>query len=72
MLSGKDAHAEAWRRWTISHKDGGYEGVVAYLEDVIAALRTAVFLTGCKRPSELVRAPKVIGSTLRAWLDQVG
>ncbi len=25
MLSGKDAHADAWRRWTISHKDGGYE-----------------------------------------------
>ena len=53
-----------------AHRDGGYDGAVAFLEDVIAAVRTAVFLTGCRTPAELRRAPKVLGSTLRAWLEQ--
>lgn len=53
-----------------AHRDGGYEGVVAFLEHVIAGVRAAVFLTGCARPSELRTAPKVIGPTLRAWLEQ--
>jgi isopentenyl-diphosphate delta-isomerase len=53
-----------------AHKDGGFDGVVAFLENVIAAVRAITFLTGCARPSELRTAPKVIGPSLRAWLEQ--
>jgi isopentenyl-diphosphate delta-isomerase len=53
-----------------AHRDGGFEGVVQFLEHVIAGVRAQVFLTGCRTPSELRTAPKVLGSTLRAWLEQ--
>lgn len=53
-----------------AHKEGGYDGVVAFLEHVVAGVRAAVFLTGCRTPAELRTAPKVIGPTLRAWLEQ--
>jgi len=53
-----------------AHRDGGYDGVIAFLEHVIAGVRAAVFLTGCRTPAELRTAPKVIGSTLKAWLEQ--
>jgi isopentenyl-diphosphate delta-isomerase len=53
-----------------AHRDGGYDGVIRFLEHVIDGVRAAVFLTGCRRPSELRTAPKVLGSTLRAWLEQ--
>jgi isopentenyl-diphosphate delta-isomerase len=53
-----------------AHRDGGYDGAVEFLEHVIAGVRAAVFLTGCRTPSELRTAPKVIGSTLRAWMEQ--
>jgi isopentenyl-diphosphate delta-isomerase len=53
-----------------AHRDGGYDGVVALLQSVIASLRAIVFLTGCRTPLELRRAPKVLGPTLRAWLEQ--
>lgn len=53
-----------------AHRDGGYDGVMAFLEQVIAGVRAITFLTGCRTPSELKTAPKVIGPTLGAWLDQ--
>jgi isopentenyl-diphosphate delta-isomerase len=53
-----------------AHRDGGYDGVIEFLEHVIAGVRAAVFLTGCRTPQELRTAPKVIGSTLKAWLEQ--
>jgi isopentenyl-diphosphate delta-isomerase len=53
-----------------AHKDGGYDGVIRFLEHVIAGVRAAVFLTGCRTPAELRTAPKVIGPTLKAWLEQ--
>jgi isopentenyl-diphosphate delta-isomerase len=52
-----------------AHKEGGYDGVIAFLESVINGVRAITFLTGCQRPSELRSAPKVIGPTLKAWLD---
>jgi len=53
-----------------AHRDGGYDGVLSFLEHVINGVRAATFLTGCRTPSELRTAPKVIGSTLKAWLEQ--
>ncbi len=53
-----------------AHRDGGFDGTVAFLEHVIAGVRAAVSLTGCRTPAELRTAPKVIGSTLKAWLEQ--
>jgi isopentenyl-diphosphate delta-isomerase len=53
-----------------AHKAGGFDGVMAFLQQVIASIRAAVFLTGCRTPAELRTAPKVIGSTLTAWLEQ--
>jgi isopentenyl-diphosphate delta-isomerase len=53
-----------------AHREAGYEGVVKFLEGVVASVRAIVFLTGCRTPSELRTAPKVLGSTLRAWLEQ--
>jgi isopentenyl-diphosphate delta-isomerase len=52
------------------HRNGGFDGVVAFLEHVIAGVRAAVFLTGCRTPAELKGAPKVIGPRLRAWMEQ--
>ena len=51
-------------------KRGGYDGAMSYLTRVIESVRATVFLTGCRTPAELRHAPKVIGSTLRAWLEQ--
>jgi isopentenyl-diphosphate Delta-isomerase len=53
-----------------AHRDGGYDAVISFLEHVINGVRAATFLTGCRTPSELRTAPKVIGSTLKAWLEQ--
>jgi len=53
-----------------AHKAGGYDGVVRYLQQVIASVRAITFLTGCRTPAELRYAPRVIGSTLRAWLSE--
>jgi isopentenyl-diphosphate delta-isomerase len=53
-----------------AHRDGGYDAVIRFLEHVIAGVRAATFLTGCRTPSELRTAPKVLGPRLRAWLEQ--
>jgi isopentenyl-diphosphate delta-isomerase len=53
-----------------AHRAGGYDGVIDFLEKVIASVRAQVFLAGCRTPAELRFAPRVIGSTLRAWLEQ--
>jgi isopentenyl-diphosphate delta-isomerase len=53
-----------------AHREGGFDGVVAFLQQVISSIRAIVFLTGCRTPAELHTAPKVIGSTLQAWLGQ--
>jgi isopentenyl-diphosphate delta-isomerase len=53
-----------------AHRDGGYDGVVAFLEHVIAGVKAAVFLAGCRTPAELRGAPRVLGPRLRAWLEQ--
>jgi isopentenyl-diphosphate delta-isomerase len=51
-------------------EDGGEEGAVAFLQGVIASIRAATFLAGCRTPAELSSAPRVIGPTLRSWIEQ--
>ena len=53
-----------------AHRDGGYDGVVKYLDHVINGVRAAVFLTGCRTPGELRTKPKILGPRLAAWLEQ--
>jgi len=53
-----------------AQRDGGYDGALAFLEDVVAGVRAATFLCGCRTPAELRAAPRVIGPRLRAWLEQ--
>lgn len=53
-----------------AYKAGGYEGTVRYLQGVIDTVRAITFLTGCRTPAELRFAPRVLGSTLRAWLTE--
>ena len=61
----------AWRDVDLeTGKPGGYDGAVGFLSRVIESVRATVFLTGCRTPAELRHAPKVIGSTLRAWMEQ--
>jgi isopentenyl-diphosphate delta-isomerase len=53
-----------------AHRDGGYDGALAFLQHVIDGVRAVTFLCGCRRPSELRYAPRVLGATLRAWLSE--
>jgi isopentenyl-diphosphate delta-isomerase len=51
-----------------AQQKGGCEAATYFLQTVVNALKTAVFLTGCKTPTELRTAPKVLGPALQAWL----
>ncbi len=53
-----------------AQQQGGYDGIMEFLQGIIAALRTATFLSGCQRPAELAKAPKVLGADLIAWIEQ--
>jgi isopentenyl-diphosphate delta-isomerase len=52
-----------------AHREGGREGALAYLERVVAGVRTVALLTGCRRALDLRRAPRVLGAELARWLD---
>lgn len=49
---------------------GGRDGAIAFLAAVEAELRAVMLLTGSRDLAALRRAPRVVGSELRAWLDQ--
>ncbi|MCA9540563.1 MAG: alpha-hydroxy-acid oxidizing protein, partial [Myxococcales bacterium] len=48
----------------------GADGARAFLETLIQGIRMVMALTGCRRPTELRTAPRVIGPRLSAWLSQ--
>ena len=51
-----------------AQKAGGEEGAVAFLEQVVASIRTIALLAGCDRASDLAHAPRHLGPNLRQWL----
>ncbi|MDB5299736.1 MAG: isopentenyl-diphosphate delta-isomerase, type 2, partial [Phycisphaerales bacterium] len=53
-----------------AQREKGYEGALSFLESIVASLKAAVFLCGCKTPSELRNAPRIIGPRLSAWVQQ--
>lgn len=53
-----------------AQRERGYDGALQFLRGVVAAVRAATFLCGCKSPSNLRSAPKIIGPRLQAWIDQ--
>ncbi|UJR84166.1 type 2 isopentenyl-diphosphate Delta-isomerase [Sandaracinus amylolyticus] len=55
-----------------AQQEGGYDGAVEYLRDVIDAVRAITFLTGSESPSRLRDVPRVMGPRLNAWLSAEG
>jgi isopentenyl-diphosphate delta-isomerase len=50
----------------------GEDGVRDYLEAVSAELRAVMMLTGSRTPSDLGRAPRLIGEELQRWMGLPG
>ncbi len=55
-----------------AQRAGGADGVHAEIERVLASLRSVCLLAGCATPAALARAPRHLGTPLRAWLDDLG
>lgn len=53
-------------------REGGREGALAYVDRVLAELRTAMVLTGSPNVESLRRAPRVITGELSEWIAQLG
>lgn len=51
-----------------AHARGGREAVLRYAKRVIAEIRVACLLTGCRTPAELQQRPLVVGQRLRRWI----
>ena len=50
----------------------GEDTVERWIDAFALELRTAVFLAGVRRVSDLARAPVVVTGTIKDWLDQLG
>ncbi len=55
-----------------AQRAGGVDGVRAFLDGVVTSIRTVLLLAGARRPADLQAAPRHLGPTLRAWLDDLG
>lgn len=54
-----------------AHQAEGQAGVRAFLEQVLASVRSVALLAGCNAATGLVRAPRALGQNLRRWLDDL-
>lgn len=52
-----------------AYYQGGEAGCLDLLQQVLSGLKTAMLLTGCRRPAELGRARRVITAPLRDWVE---
>jgi isopentenyl-diphosphate Delta-isomerase len=55
-----------------AQREGGVEAVVAALESIIRTLRAVMLLCGCRTPTSLALAPRVVVGELRTWLEPGG
>jgi len=52
-----------------AQRAGGFDGVCAELDRVVASIRSICLLTGCARAADLAHAPRHLGAPLRAFFD---
>jgi isopentenyl diphosphate isomerase/L-lactate dehydrogenase-like FMN-dependent dehydrogenase len=55
-----------------AQRAGGADGVKAAIDRVVAAIRSVCLLTGCRRASDLAKAPRHLGTPLRTYLEDLG
>jgi isopentenyl-diphosphate Delta-isomerase len=55
-----------------AQQEGGVEAVVVALETIIRTLRAVMLLCGCRTPTSLALAPRVVVGELRSWLEPGG
>jgi len=69
LALGADAVSLAlpfFRAWT----EGEQEGVLKAGERLVEGLRVVTLLTGARNPRALRRVPRVLGATLRHWIEE--
>jgi isopentenyl-diphosphate delta-isomerase len=54
-----------------AQRAGGFEGVRAEIDRVVASIRSVCLLTGSASARDLARAPRHLGAPLRAFLDDL-
>lgn len=55
-----------------AHRAGGFDGALAFLDQLVHSVRTVTLLCGCSNARDLVRASRHLGPELRAWLHDLG
>jgi isopentenyl-diphosphate delta-isomerase len=55
-----------------AYRAGGIDGARAFVQELVAALRMAMLLTGARTLAELRRRPVVLGPALGRWQAQAG
>jgi isopentenyl-diphosphate delta-isomerase len=53
-----------------AQRQGGFDGALAFLEQVVAGVRAAMLLTGSRDVAALRHAPRVVTGDLEAWIAQ--
>jgi isopentenyl-diphosphate delta-isomerase len=54
-----------------AYRAGGSDGAIAFVDELVAGLRTAMVLTGARDLTKLAETPLVLGSRLRDWMGGV-
>jgi len=54
-----------------AYRAGGTDGAVAFIEELMTGLRTAMVLTGTRDLRALAQTPLVLGSRLRDWMSSL-
>jgi isopentenyl-diphosphate delta-isomerase len=55
-----------------AHRAGGFDGALAFLEELVHSARAVTLLCGCSGARDLPRAAHHLGPELRAWLHDLG